>query len=281
MSQLLRPTISLSRPPLTVCLAMLFVCLVTVLALGGSALAPYSATADDLRNALQGPSADHPLGTDGSGRDVLSRVVAGARLAVLGPVVVVLVSALLGTVLGLAAGYFGGVVDAMVMRIADLLSALPPLLVAAVLTGALGGGYAVAVAVTCLLTVAVDIRVVRGAALEVRQQAYVAAAVTLGLSHRRVMFGHMYPNVTGLLMANVFLNLANVIVVLSALSFLGLGIPPGAADWGRMLAENLGEVQSQVFASVAPGVALVLFAVAMNLLGDWLHQVRAVRGGGA
>lgn len=266
------------RPPVIVALAFAFIVVVLVMAVGGSALAPYSATADNLRSALEGPSTEHWLGTDDAGRDVLSRVMVGARLAVVGPIVVVVVSALVGTVLGLAAGYFGGLIDSVVMRLTDLLSALPPLLVAVVLTGALGGGYAVAVAVTCLLTIAVDIRVVRGAALEVRQQAYVSAAITLGLSRRRVMFGHMLPNVAGLMIANVFLNLANVIVVLSALSFLGLGIPPGAADWGRMLAENLGLVQSQMLASLSPGLVLVLFAVAMNLLGDWLYESTRNRG---
>ncbi|WP_211589146.1 ABC transporter permease [Microbispora sp. H11081] len=243
-----------------------------VMAVFGSVLAPHDPYADSLQSTLLSPSSTYWLGTDDAGRDVLSRVMVGARLAVLGPVVVVIVSALVGTLFGLLAGYHGGVVDSVVMRITDLLSSLPALLVAVVLTGALGGGYAVAVAVTCLLTIAVDMRVVRGAALEVRQKAYVAAAMTLGLGRWRVMFVHILPNVVGLVVANIFLNLAHVLVVLAALSFLGLGIPPGAADWGRMLSENIALLQSQPLAAIAPGAALVLFAVSMNLVGDWVFD---------
>lgn len=260
------------RLPVVVTAAAVVVGIAALCAVLGSMIAPYDPTVDDLRSAMLPPSAQHWLGTDDSGRDVLSRVIVGARLAVLGPVVVVLGAALLGTAIGLLSGYRGGMVDAVIMRATDVLSALPALLVAVVLTGVLGGGYAVAVLVTLILTVAVDLRVVRGATLEVRPKAYVAAAETLGIGPARTVFRHILPNVTGIIVANMFLNLAHVLVVLAGLSFLGLGIPPGAPDWGRMLAENLPLIQQAPLAAIAPGIALVMFAVSANILGDGLLE---------
>lgn len=266
------------RPPPVVALCAAAVVGCFLLAVLGGLIAPHDPGADNLHAVLEPPSTAHWLGTDDAGRDVFSRLVVGTRQAVVGPVVVVVLSATIGLLLGLLAGYRGGAYDAVIMRGADLLSALPALLVAVVLTGVLGGGYVVAVVVTCLLVVAMDTRVVRGAALDIRQKDYIAAATTLGLSRWRIMTRHMLPNLVGLLLANMLVNLANVLVVLAALSFLGLGIAPGTADWGRMLAENLPVVQTQPWAAIAPGAALVIFAVSMNTVGDWLYDVLEDRG---
>ena len=266
------------RPPLLVLLAMLFVGLVLLCAITGTLLAPHDPNAQDLSAGLQGASAEHPLGTDDSGRDILSRIVAGSRSAIVGPVMIVLGAALLGTVLGLLAGYRGGWLDSAIMRCVDLVYALPGLLVAIVVLGVLGGGYYVAVAVLVLLIAPQDTRIIRGATLEQRELPYVDAARTLGLSRTRIMLWHIWPNVLPLVAANAFLNFAQSLVALSALSFLGLGVGPGEADWGRMLAENLPLIEVAPLAALAPGVALVLLATGMNLLGDWTYDRLSARG---
>jgi peptide/nickel transport system permease protein len=267
-----------SRPPLIVLLAMLVVGLVLLCAIAGSAIAPHAPDAQDLLAGLQAPSASHLLGTDDSGRDILSRVIVGARLAVIGPLLIVAGAALIGTVLGLIAGYFGGWHDSAIMRSVDFVYALPSLLVVIVLVGVLGGGYFVAVGVLVAFTGPIDARLIRGATLEQRNLPYVDAARTLGLSRRQIMFRHIWPNILPLIVANAFLNFALALVSLSALSFLGLGVAPGEADWGRMLSDNVSLIQDNPLAALAPGIALVLLAVAMNLLGDWCYEKLSDRG---
>lgn len=266
------------RPPLLVLLALVVLAVVLVWALLGAAIAPHEPDAQDLVGGLQSPSASHLLGTDDSGRDILSRLIAGARSAVVGPALIVVGSALLGTVLGLTAGYRGGWRDATLMRLTDFLYALPALLVAIVLVGVLGGGYLIAVAILIVFIAPADVRLVRGATLAQRGLPYVDAARTLGLSRRRIMYRHVWPNILPLIVANSFLNFAYALVTMAALSFLGLGVAPGAADWGRMLSDNLALIEDNPLAALAPGIALVLTAVAMNLIGDWSYEKLAERG---
>jgi peptide/nickel transport system permease protein len=265
-------------PSPAMALSAIFLGLVVLCALTGTLLAPHDPAAQDLIATLQGPGASHWLGTDDSGRDILSRIIAGSRAAIVGPLVIALGSVVIGAVLGLAAGYRGGWLDTAIMRGVDLMYALPALLVAIVLLGVLGGGYWVAVAVLVVLTAPSDTRIIRGAALEQRTLPYVDAARTLGLSSRTIMFRHIWPNLLPLVVANSFLNLAYSLVSLSALSFLGLGVAPGEADWGRMLADNLQLIQDHPLTVLAPGAALVLTATSANLLGDWCYERLSDRG---
>jgi peptide/nickel transport system permease protein len=244
----------------------------------GPAIAPHDPTAQDLQASLQPPSAQHWLGTDGSGRDIASRVIVGARSAFIGPLFVALFAALIATVFGLYAGYRGGWRDAVVMRGADLFYAFPGLLVLMVAIGVLGGGYLVAVVLLAILTAPADVRLVRGATLEQSTLPYVDAARTLGLSRWRIMFRHIWPNILPLIVACTFLDFAYSLVALSALSFLGLGVDPGAPNWGLMLSDNLSLLDGSPIAVLAPGVALVATAVSMNLLGDWLYERMSDKG---
>lgn len=266
------------RPPLPVLLAIAVLAVAAICALLGTAIAPHGADAQDLAAGVRGPGGSHLLGTDDSGRDILSRVIAGARMAVVGPALIVLGAALIGTVLGLVAGYVGGWRDTLIMRVADAVYALPSLVVVIVLVGVVGGGYAAAVAILILFIGPFDARLVRGVTLEQRGLPYVDAARTLGLSRRRIMFRHVWPNVLPVVVANSFLNFAYALVALSALSFLGIGVDPGEADWGRMLSDNLSLIEDNPMAPLAPGIALVLLAVAMNLVGDWLYEQLSDRG---
>jgi peptide/nickel transport system permease protein len=197
---------------------------------------------------------------------------------VIGPLLIAVLSALIASVLGLTAGYKGGWVDSVIMRSADLLYAFPALLVVIVLIGVIGGSYLAAVFVLVLLTWPGDARVVRGATLEQRTLPYVDAARTLGLSWWRIVARHIWPNVLPLVLTNAFLDFAYSLVALSALSFLGLGVAPGSPDWGLMISENFQLLQSNPLAVLAPGIALVLTAAAMNLLGDWAYERLHDRG---
>ncbi|MEU6841985.1 ABC transporter permease [Streptomyces sp. NPDC046716] len=260
------------RPaPLTaVCTAIAL--LLAVAAIAGQWIFPDYAAQDLLTGAAM-PDGAHPLGTDELGRDIAQMVVAGARSTLAGAALVALGSMVIGNVLGLTAGYLGGLTDVLVRRWADLLLALPALLVTLVVAGIGGGGYPLAVAVLVVLTSPGDVRLVRSAVLEQRHRAYVEAAETLGLSRTAVMVRHIWPNVLPVVVANTMLNFAGAIVALSSLSFLGLGVPPGAPDWGRMLAENRTLLYDNPSAALAPALAIVVSAVVLNLLGDRLFEI--------
>ncbi len=266
------------RPPLGIALCCLIVLVVAVWAITGAALAPHPPSSEDLTLGLHGPTSGHLLGTDEAGRDVLSRLIDGSRTAMLGPIVVVLGAMLLGTFFGLLAGYRGGWIDAVIMRTVDLMYSLPGLLVAVVALGIFGGGYWIAVLVMIILTAPYDTRLIRGATLEQRSRPYVDAARCLGLPRRQIMARHIWPNIAPLIVANSFLNFAFTLVSLAALAFLGLGGGPGSPAWGQALHENLPVIEINPLASLAPGLALVLLALAMNLIGDWLYERLAAEG---
>jgi peptide/nickel transport system permease protein len=261
-----------SRPPLLIVLAVALVGTVVVCALASGLIAPLPPNQQDLRTGVVLPGGAHRLGTDQLGRDIFSRLVFGARTALIGPVLVALGGFTVGTILGLAAGYLGGRVDFVVMRWADLMFSLPGLLVTIVIVGVVGGGYPIAVILLIVFFSPADTRIVRGEALRQRSLPYVEAARTLGLSRLRIIFRHVGPNVLPIIVAYVFLDFAFALVSLSGLSFLGIGLAPGTADWGLMLFENRALLFTNAAAAVAPGLAIVATAASMNLIGDWLFE---------
>ena len=264
--------------PIVIGLCIAFVVAVAVCAIFGRLIAPHDAFAQDLLNTVQGPTSEHWFGTDSLGQDVFSRTIVGARTAVMGPLVIAFGAMLLGSLLGTLAGYRGGTSDFAIMRWADLMYALPSLLVAIVVVGVLGGGYWIAVILLMVLTAPYDARLIRASVLEQRPRAYVEAARALGLPSRRIMFVHVWPNVLPIVIANTFLNFAFSLVALAGLSYLGLGAGPGSADWGRMISDNRNLLFDNPLAPLGPAMALVLTAVAVNLLGDWAYERVADRG---
>ena len=266
------------RIPLLQLFCLAVVGVVVLAALLGSQITPHDPSALNLLLSTSNPSAGHWFGTDTLGRDIFSRVVIGSRTALMGPALVAVGAMLVGNIFGTIAGYYGGAVDAWIMRCVDLMWSVPGLLVAIVVVGVIGGGYWIAVSVLIVLTAPWDVRLIRGATLEQRPRAYVEAVRALGLPARSVMFKHIWPNVLPVIVANTFLAFAQALVSLAALSFLGLGVPPGTADWGVMLSENRALLYHDPVAALAPGVAIVLVATAMNLLGDWAYELLADRG---
>ena len=259
-------------------LAILVLVAVVACAAFGHWIAPRDPDEQDLLFSLTGPSREHWLGTDDLGRDIASRTIVGARTAVVGPVLIALGAMLIGNVLGLLAGYFGGFTDSVISRWVDLVYAMPALLVAIVVVGVLGGGYFLAVVLLVVLFSPIDTRIVRGATLDQRSRPYVEAARMLGLSNRRIMAVHIWPNVLPLALANAFLTFAFSIVSLTSLSFLGLGVGPGTADWGRMLSDSRTLLFDVPAAAIAPGIAIVVTAASVNVIGDWLYERLSDRG---
>jgi peptide/nickel transport system permease protein len=259
-------------------LAFIVVGAVVACAVFGPSIAPHDPNEQDLLNSLLGSSREHPLGTDDLGRDIASRTIVGARTAVVGPVLIALGAMLIGNVLGLLAGYLGGFTDSVISRWVDLVYAMPALLVAIVVVGVLGGGYFLAVALLVILFSPIDTRIVRGATLDQRPRPYVEAARMLGLSNVRIMVAHIWPNVLPLALANAFLTFAFSIVSLASLSFLGLGVGPGTADWGRMLSDSRTLLFDVPGAALAPGIAIVATAASVNVIGDWLYERLSERG---
>jgi peptide/nickel transport system permease protein len=259
-----------------VCLIVL--ALVIVAAVLGSLITPFDPSAPNLLLSTSNPSGSHWFGTDTLGRDIFSRILYGTRTALIGPALVAVGAMAIGNIFGTISGYYGGAVDSWTMRVVDVLWSVPGLLVAIVVVGVIGGGYWNAVGVLIVLTAPWDVRLIRGATLEQRGRPYVEAVRALGLPARRVMFRHIWPNVLPVTVANTFLAFAQALVSLAALSFLGLGVPPGTADWGVMLSENRSLLYQDPVAALAPGIAIVIVATAMNLLGDWAQERLADRG---
>jgi len=265
------------RVPFTVAVALALLIVLVVFAVFGSVIAPHDPDEQRLLVSDTPPSSEFWAGTDQLGRDVLSRSIVGARTALVGAVVVSVGAFVIATVLGLISGYLGGATDAVVMRSVDLMLALPGLLIAIVVVGVVGGGFWVAVLVLIVLFAAPDTRIVRSAVLEQRPLPYIEAARTLGVSKPRVMFGHILPNITPIILAYIVIDFAFALIALASLSFLGLGVDPGTADWGRMLFENKGLLFSNPWAVVVPALFIIAAAASMNLAGDWLYDRYSLR----
>jgi peptide/nickel transport system permease protein len=268
------------RAPWTIVVIIVFLALVAVMTLVGGLLFPDAMRQDILASLLPAGTEGHPLGTDELGRDVLAMTIAGTASSVVGPLCVAVGSMLFGIVLGTLAGYERGWLDFVIGRWTDLLLALPVLLAAIVVSGVLGGGYWVTVALLIVLFSPSDIRIVRAGVLEQSARPYIEAAQMLSLSRWRVMFRHILPNVSTLVITNVMLNTAFALVAFSSLSFLGVGVAPGTADWGRQLTDNRAIMFDNPLAVVVPALLVILVACAVNVFGDWLGE-RLSRTGAA
>lgn len=261
-----------SRVPIEVLISLVLLVIVTLLAIFGTVIAP-NATSQSILDALLPPgSPGHLLGTDELGRDVLALTIAGASSSLVGPAIVALGSMLLGILLGTIAGYVRGPIDFLISRWTDLLFSLPLLLAAIVVAGIFGAGYWMTVVLLIVLFSPSDIRIVRAGVLEQSARPYVEAVQMLSLSKARIMFGQVLPNVWSLIITNAMLNTAFALVAFSSLSFLGVGVPPGSADWGRQLTDGRSIMVDNPAAVLVPALLIIGVACAANLVGDWLGQ---------
>lgn len=238
--------------------------------------APYIADAppakQNLRARLQPPSAEHWFGTDEYGRSVFSRVIYGARVSLLTGTIPVLVAGVIGTLLGLFAGYYRGWLDSVLMRIMDVLLAFPSILLALAIVGALGPGLTNAVIAVAIVSIPEYARIVRSVVLGAREEEFVQAASAVGVRTPGKMFRHILPTALGPLSVQASLGVGFAILSLAGLSFLGLGIQPPAADWGEMLNRGRNFLPDSDWLLIFPGLAISVTVLAFNLLGDGIRD---------
>ena len=219
-----------------------------------------------------GGSWSHPLGTDPLGRDVLTRITYGARVSIIIAAAALAIGGGFGTLIGLTAGYYGGKVDSILMRFADITLAFPLILVAILLVMVLGPSMMNVIIAITLVLWARYARVIRGEVLGLMQRDFIARAKVSGASDWRIMMRHLMPNVMTTLIVLLTLQVGWVIIVEASLSFLGAGIPPPTPAWGGMLAEGREYVSTAWWVTTAPGIAIMLVVLAFNLCGDWLRE---------
>ncbi len=245
---------------------------VALLAIAAPLVAPYpdqGMGVTQIENKLQPPSWQFLLGTDSLGRDILSRVLFGARTALTAGIAIVVIGAVGGTILGAAAGYFGGWVDEAIMRVTDVFLAFPPLLLAMTVAVVLEPSLTNAIIAISLTWWPWYTRIARAQAVSIRERKYVKAARGIGVSHATVIRRHILPNIMTPISVQAMLDLGAAILTVSALSFVGLGVPQPAADWGAMISEGRIYVQTgHWWVPTFPGLALFLTIMAANLLGD-------------
>ncbi|TYL39570.1 peptide ABC transporter permease [Natronococcus pandeyae] len=258
--------------PLNVAGAVI-VATVTAAAVVGPTVAPYEPASQDLANRLQGPSLAHPFGTDQLGRDVFSRLLYGARLSLGIAVVVTAIRLVLGTTIGLVAGYAGGWVDEFLMRLVDVQLAFPGLILALVIAGVLGPSLRNVMIALAVVGWASYARLVRGSVLSTKEREFVRAAQLMGVSWPRIAVRHLLPNVAGPVVVLATLNVGTVILGTAGLSFIGLGAQPPTPEWGTMLSAGRHHLRDAWWIVNAPGVAIMLTVLGFNLLGDGLRDV--------
>jgi peptide/nickel transport system permease protein len=251
--------------------------LLIIAALFAPALAPHNPLRQNLDQDLLAHSAEHPLGTDKLGRDILSRTIFGARISLLVGLATVVLSLSIGLLLGSLSGYFGGWVDQTLMRLVDILMAFPGILLAIAFTAVLGPGLDHVILALCLIGWTGYARLVRGEILSLREREFIQAARALGCRPQRIILRHLVPNLLPPLLIQATFGLAAAIVAEGSLSFLGLGVEPPTPSWGSMLNDGRQFLLVAPHLTAYPGLALMLTVLALNLVGDALQDRLTVR----
>jgi peptide/nickel transport system permease protein len=241
-------------------------------ALAGPSLSPYNPAAQELARRLEPPTLSHPLGLDELGRDILARLLSGARISLLVGLAVVSVSSLVGMLLGSVAGYFGGRVDDVISRVVDVLMAFPGILLAIALVAVLGPSLTNVVLALSVIGWVGYARLVRGQALRARELDFVQAARALGASSTRIVIRHVLPTAFPAVVVQATLGMAGAIIAEASLSFLGLGVQPPTPSWGTMLDAGRAHLFDAPHLTIFPGLAIALLVLGFNFLGDGLRD---------
>ena len=269
--------------PITIMLIVL-----VIPAIFANLIAPHSPTIGSLSNRLAPPvwvdgegegvfakpggTWTHPLGTDKQGRDILTRIIYGARVSLMVAVISIILAGVTGTILGLTAGYFGGNVDHLIMRLVDIALSIPAILLALVLAVALGPSFQTVIIVIVSIFWSRYARLVRGEALRLKSQDFIARARVAGASNARIIARHIFPNVTNTIIVLATLEVGQVILLEATLSFLGAGLPRPTPAWGLMVASGRELIVTAWWVAFFPGLAILLAVMSMNLMGDWLRD---------
>ncbi len=253
-------------------------CAILFAAIAAPLIATHGVEQMDMRNRFAGPSMAHWLGTDNFGRDLWTRLIFGARVSLTIALIPVFVAATLGTVVGMVAGYFGGWVDLLLMRVADVFLGFPALILVLAIVAVMGPGILNVSLALVVVFWTEYARVVRSSTLVLREQAYVLAAKAAGASHLRILLKEILPNAWGPVLVLATLGLGNAILTESALSFLGFGVPPPQPTWGWTLAYGTRFMRSEPWLAIISGMAIMVTVLGFNLLGDGLRDLLDPKG---
>jgi peptide/nickel transport system permease protein len=253
-------------------IAVILLVFLIVTAVIGPFLVPYGPNATDLNSLRQPPGRTHPLGTDSIGRDILSRVISGARISLSIGIIASALSLSIGVFFGLLAGYFGGRTDAVLSQVFDIFLAFPSLLLAIGISAVMPAGLASAMLAITLVGWAGFARLVRGITLSLKEQTYVEASRALGATSSRILTKHILPNALPLLLVAGSLRVGGFILLEAALSFLGLGVQPPTPTWGSMISLNRTYINSAPWMVLFPGLAISVTVISFNILGDFLRD---------
>ena len=251
---------------------LLVVAVLVVVAVLAPAIVPYDPIDQSFRIKLQAPSAEHPLGTDEFGRDVLSRILVGTRVALGVGIIPVLIALVAGVSLGLVSGYFGGAIDQVVMRLIDILLAFPWLLLAIGIVAILGPGIQNVIIAVAIVYIPAFARIVRGSVLSIKEKEYVEAARAMGQPNAQIIVRHVLANAWAPIIVLSTLSIGQAIIYAAGLSFIGLGTQPPDADWGVMLKSGQEYLRDAPWLGFFPGLAILITVLAFNLFGDGLRD---------
>ena len=235
-------------------------------------VAPYSFRTQNLRRVAEAPSRDHLLGTDELGRDIFSRIIYGTRVSLQVGFVAVSISIIVGGFLGSIAGYYGGKLDNIIMRIMDILLAIPSILLAIAIVSAFGGGLVNVMVAVGISSIPVYARIVKASVISIKEQEFIEAARAVGAKDLRIIFKHVLPNSMAPIIVQGTIGVANAILSAAGLSFIGLGIQPPTPEWGAMLSGGRMFIRTAPHIATFPGVAIMITIFALNLLGDGMRD---------
>lgn len=245
---------------------------IVIVALTAPIIAPYDPVTQNITQRVQGISSEHWLGTDAYGRDILSRIIYGAQTSMTVGLFSVFISAVVGTAIGVFAGYKGGIIDEILMRLLESIMSLPILLLGLMLLVALGSNMTTLIMAISIGLIPSCARIARGPTLEIKESEYVKAAIASGSSGFRIMIVHILPNILGSLLVVVTLNMASAIRIEASLSFLGIGIQPPTPTWGNMIKDSMNYLTTAPSLALYPGLALMITVIAFNLIGDTIRD---------
>ncbi|MCL2864476.1 MAG: ABC transporter permease [Lachnospiraceae bacterium] len=258
--------------PISVILSGIFLFIIALWVLLPHVFAPH-ALSQNLELSNLPPGTDgHWLGTDTLGRDVMQLLIAGSRSALVGPIAIALGSLLIGLTFGNLAGWFGGWIDRIISAYADLTLSMPSMLLAIAAAGIIGGGYWVSVFIMIILYSPTDVRLVRAAVLQQKSKPYIESTLLMKLKPFHILTKHIFPNISSIVFVNFFLNIAYGLVSMSSLSFLGLGVGPGDADWGRQLSDGRQYLFENPSLAIGAGLLIILTAVSINVIGNYATE---------
>ncbi len=256
----------------TAVVALIVLVLMALAAIFAEVISPYSPYEAELKDVKAGPSAEHWFGCDENGRDILTRILYGARISLSVGFISVLISTVIGSGIGLISAYYGGMVDAVLSRIMEMIQSFPSILLAIIFMSVFGRGIENAVIAIALVSIPAPARIIRSSALSAKENDYVTSARAIGCSDARIMVKHILPNILAPIIVDATMAVSGAILSLASLGFLGLGVQPPTAEWGYMLSTGRNYIFSASHIITFPGIAIALTVLAFNLLGDGLRD---------